>query len=98
MIGIELTREQALALYATNWWRDLNARAVAEFQLSVHTLCMPFSEYHAAVSLALGRDVYTHEFVDPETLLRELSGDKPSPTIADILRMLPADKRVVVVR
>lgn len=98
MSGIELTREQALALYATGWWRDLNVRVVAEFQLSIHTLCMPWAEYHGAVVLALGREVYTHEFVDPETLLRELRGDKPAPTIAEILRMLPEDKRIVVTR
>lgn len=97
-MGIELTREQALALYATGWWRDLNVRVVAEFQLSVHALCMPWSEFHDSTALALGRAVYTHEFADPETLLRELRGDKPSPTLAEILDMIPADKRVVVVR
>ena len=57
-----MTREQAVALYGTGWWKNKTARQIAMFQLFEELLCMPFGEYHRAVTTALGRAVYNHEF------------------------------------
>lgn len=93
----ELTREQAVALYHSNFWVDMSPRQIAEFQLSTPWLCMPFDVFQKAVETTLGRSVWTHEFADQKQLLTELYGDRPAPTFAEILEMIPEGKRVLVV-
>lgn len=74
-----MTKEEAIELYESGWWKDKPAREVARLQLSEDTLCMPFGEFHKAVEEALDRPVWTHEFADPGRLLAELDGDEPKP-------------------
>lgn len=92
----ELTREQAIALVETRWWVGKPDREVAEFQLHVKRLCMPFGEFHDAVERALGRAVFTHEFADAERLRAELRGDRPAPSFLEIVEMIPEAKRIIV--
>jgi len=57
-----MTREEAVAMAATGWWKGKPAAEVALFQLQEERLCMDFSDFHAAVEEALGFPVWTHEF------------------------------------
>lgn len=92
-----LTLEQAKRLAASEFWKDMTERQRAEFQLNEDRLCMPFPVFHEAVEKALGRPVYTHEFgLDVEGLRRELRGERPAPTFEEVLTLIPADKRVLV--
>lgn len=93
----QLTREQAIAFHDSGAWKQMDAKARAVFQMEQDKLCMPFSEFHAAIEEALGRPVFTHEFyLNRDGLRAELEGKAKAPTFADILAMLPAEKTVVL--
>ena len=91
-----LTEEKAIAFYESGAWQQMSDRQRAEFQLLAERLCMPFSVFHESVEKALGRSVWTHEFVDPDGLLKELRGDREAPTFEEILDLIPEKKRVVI--
>ena len=95
---LEVTPEQAIDFYNSgewNWWSD---RQRAEFQMRVERLCMPFSIFHASISRVLNRSVYTHEFgLNWDGLMAELFDGAESPSIVEILDMLPKDKPLMVV-
>ena len=91
----QLTREQAIAFVDSDAWKAWDPPTLARFQLEQERLCVPWGAFHKAVGDALGRPVWTHEFVDKAKLLAELDG-APSPSMGDILDMLPADKTIVV--
>jgi hypothetical protein len=69
-----MTREGAIILAKTAWWKALAAREVAQVQLYEELLCMPFLDFHKAVEGALGRRVFAHEFgsIGIEYLRKEL--------------------------
>lgn len=94
----EITREQAVALGESRFWEGMAPEEIALFQLSVDKLCMPFGVYQEAMEKALGRPVYTCEFgsVGSERLLAELFKERPPATFAEILDLIPAEKRVVL--
>ena len=92
-----MTREQAVALHDSKFWEALDPVARAEFQLQEARLCMPFDVFHAAVEKALGRPVWTHEFGDRASLLAELHKQKPPRTMQEILDLIPAEKRLMIV-
>lgn len=71
-------------------------RERAEFQLEQDLLCMPFDVLHEAMTKALGRAVYTHEFAYRDELRKELLGEKSAPSLEDILNLIPAEKRIVI--
>jgi hypothetical protein len=91
-----VTKEQAVALFDSNWWEGKSPIELAMFQLFEERLCMPFAVFQDAVEAALKRSVWTHEFAYPERLQAELLGDKPKPTLDDILNLIPAEKRLVI--
>lgn len=93
-----MTRDEALALLETKWWLSKTPHEIATFQLNEPRLCMPFGDFQEAVEKALGRGVFTHEFVDPKSLLAEMRGDVSPRTIDDILAMIPAHKQIVIVK
>jgi hypothetical protein len=66
------TREEAVALAHTGWWKFKPARDVALWQLNEPLLCMDFADFQQAVSEAIGRPVFTHEFANPDPLIREV--------------------------
>lgn len=92
-----MTEEEAIKLYDSGFWKHLDHKERAEFQLQEPRLCMPFGVFHEAVEKAIGRPVYTHEFVDLAHLLAELRGDKPHRTMEEIMALIPAEKRIVIV-
>jgi hypothetical protein len=91
------TPEQAIELAKTGWWKDLPADVVAGFQLFEEFLCMDFGDFHGAVEKALGRPVFTHEFGSGGNLQEEFLGKRPRPTLAEVLDLIPTEKRIVVV-
>jgi len=94
----QITREQARIVYDSGLWRDWTKRERATFQLNQERQAMPFQTFHEAVENVLGRPVYTHEFgLNWHGLRRELLQGAPSPTFAEILALIPEEKRVVVV-
>lgn len=93
----ELTKEQAIALAESGFWENMTSREIAKFQLHTRKLCMPFGVFHKAVEEALGRPVWTHEFAGMESLQAELRGEKAAPSFREIVEMIPAEKRVLVV-
>ena len=93
----QLTKEQAIAFFESGAWRQMDAKQRALFQMGQDRLCMPFNEFHKAVTEALGRPVWTHEFVNRAGLLAELEGKAEKPTFEQVLALLPADKTVVLV-
>ena len=63
-----MTKEQAIALHDSGFWREMTLEDRARFQLHEPRLCMPFDVFHEAVEKTLGRPVFTHEFADSEAL------------------------------
>jgi hypothetical protein len=92
------TEEQAKKLHESKFWESMSHRERAVFQMNTPRLCMPFGIFHEAVEKTLGRGVFTHEFgLNVDGLRKELAGEQPPPSFADILAMIPADKLVIVV-
>ncbi len=94
----QLTKEQAIAFGENKCYEGMTPRQIAEFQLMQDYLCVPFDIFHKAVSDALGRAVYTHEFADREALLKELNGEKEPPTLEDIIGLIPEDKSILILK
>lgn len=93
----QLTKKQALAFYENKLYAGLTKRQIAEFQLEQQRLCVPFEIFHEAMQEALGRPVYTHEFAFPDLLKKELFGEKQAPTLEEILDLIPAEKKTIIV-
>lgn len=92
----QLTKQQAVELSRSNWW-DVTGLAKAGFlQLNQPLLCMPFNKFHEAVSFLLGRSVYTHEFANSKNLIAEALGSKQSPSLQEIIDLLPPDKLIIL--
>ena len=65
----DMTREQAIAIGESGWWKLYPARDVALAQLRQPFLCMPFGDFHRIVEDAIGGPVWTHEFARPASLI-----------------------------
>lgn len=75
----------------------MTSRQIAEFQMEQDYLCMPFDVFHKAITEALGRPVYTHEFgLNRDGLRKELHGKKEPPTLEEIINLIPEDKRILI--
>lgn len=92
-----MTKEEAIKLAESKFWEKLSLEERAEFQLQEERMCMPFSILHEAVEKSMGRPVFTHEFMDPKSLLEELRGNRPPRTMDDILALIPAEKTVIII-
>lgn len=93
----QLTREQAIAFCDNKLYEGMTSQQIAEFQMEQERLCMPFDVFHKAITEALGRPVYTHEFgLNREGLLKELRGEKEPPTLEEIINLIPKDKRILI--
>lgn len=75
-----MTKEEAIAMAESNWWKDKTAYEIVDFQLYEDTLCMDFSDFHKAIEDALGRSVWTHEFADRKGLQAEYEGTRTPET------------------
>ncbi len=93
-----MTKDQAIKLHDSEFWKEMTFRQRAMFQMFEEKLCMPVGVFHEAIEKTLHRPVFTREFgMNPEGLKKELTGDGPTPTLDQILELIPEDKRIVVV-
>ena len=96
--SISVTREEAVELAKSGFWKTMSYRDIAMFQMHEKRLCMPFDVFHEAIVKALGRPVYTHEFAtNHEGLKKELRGEIPAPSMRQVMELIPEDKRIIVV-
>ncbi|MHC4864614.1 MAG: DUF7736 domain-containing protein [Planctomycetota bacterium] len=96
-MGDQITKTQALSLYGSGFWKGMSNKEIAMFQMETERLCMPFDVFHAAIEAALGRPVWTHEFgLNRDGLLQELRGERTAPSFAEILDLIPENKRILV--
>ena len=94
----QLTEKEAIAFHDNKLYENMSAKERAQFQLAQDRLCMPFDVFHEAVEEALGRPVFTHEFaLNRQGLIKELNGEQEAPTFEDIIKLIPEDKRVLIV-
>ena len=95
----QLNEQEAKALYESKEWESWDDKTLATFQLLQDKLCVDFSRFHAAIEKTLGRPVYTHEFgLNRDGLIKELLGEKPAPTLKEIIEMIPEEKRIIMLR
>lgn len=93
-----MTKDEAIALADSKFWEAMSYRDRAVFQMNAELLCMPFGVFHEAMEKTLGRPVWTHEFgFNKDGLMRELNGEQPAPTMQEIIDLIPADKRMLLV-
>jgi len=93
-----MTLEEAKALYDSNFWEEMEPSDRAMWQLHEERLCMPFDVFQKATETLLGRPVWTHEFANHLSLIEEALGDKPAPSITEIIELLPEERRILVVK
>lgn len=94
-----LTKEQAVELYDTEWWKGASFEQIARFQLFEPLLCCPFGVFHEAIEKKLKRPVFSHEFGFPEAvegMKKEINGEKDPPSIEEIINLIPEEKRIVI--
>lgn len=90
-------KDKAIELAKSKWWEGKTSREICDIQLFTSELCMDFSTFHGAIEEALGRPVFTHEFgLNLEGIVAEYLGEKESPSLDDILKLIPHDKLLVV--
>lgn len=92
----QLTREQAIAFAESECYEDWTPEQIVRFQLFQQKLCMPFSVFHEAIEKVLNRPVYTHEFAFMDNLVKEFLGEKPAPTLEEIVELIPKEKRIII--
>ena len=94
----EITKEEALTLYHSEWWVGKTVREIAGFQLFQDRLCTPWDIFHEAVEQSLGRGVFTHEFGSHniEELRKEFCGEATAPTLEEVINLLPQQKRIIL--
>lgn len=92
-------KAEAIRLFDSGWWKDKTDREIAVFQMFTEELAVPFGRFQEAMEKALGRPVWTHELgLNWEGLAAELMGDKPAPTMQEIIELIPKDKRLIIVK
>lgn len=87
----QLTKEEAIAIYAVEDWKGWDAETIVKLQLFQDHLCVPFDVFHKAMEEILDRPVWIHEFV---ILRAEYLKTKPS--FEEIVSLIPPDKLIIV--
>lgn len=90
------TEDEAMKIYDSGEWQVWTDDYKFVYQITQDRLCMPWDAFHAATETALGRSVWTHEFAEPKSLLREYLGQIERPTMEEVFSKLPQDKTIAV--
>lgn len=96
-----MTEQQAIDLCESRFWEGMTLLERATFQLYEDRLCMPWGIFHEATEATIGRSVWTHEFSGKEGR-RRLQAEllflygRSAPTPDELIAMIPADKRHIV--
>jgi hypothetical protein len=100
MHSIGYERAMALASRKTHnrsWWEGKTSKELVDFQLFTAEMCMPFSVFHEAIKKELKRPVFTHEFgLNYDGIVKEYLGERPAPTLQEIIEQIPTEKSVLV--
>ena len=89
----KITMEQAISLYDTCFWESMNYEERAIFQLFEERLCMPYEVFREAVERTLGRGVKNQEILFSDQLSVEILRGRATPSIEEILSLIPAHSR-----
>lgn len=89
----QITLEQAVSLHDTRFWESMNYEERAMFQLFEERLCMPFDVFREALERTLGRRVQNQEILFSDKLSVEILRGRATPSIDDILSLIPAHSR-----
>lgn len=92
----QLSKQEAIQLGQSEWWKDTNQLSIATFQVTQDALCCPIKVYKSALNAVLNRVVFTSELSKPELLINEMNKDKKPPTFEEIISMLPANKTAFI--
>lgn len=93
----QFTETEAFEFAKSGKWKEMSDRELVGFQLYQRLLCVPFSVFHGKIEKVLGRPVYTHEFgLNYDGLIAEYLGLQDSPTLQEIIEMIPEEKRIVI--
>jgi len=94
-----ITKEQAIKLFDSEFWKEMSFEQRAKFQISEKRLCMPFNVFHEAVEKHIGRPVFTHEFgLNYDGIKREIYYENLTPpTFEEIINLIPEDKRLILI-
>ena len=92
----QLTEQEAVAFGKEKLWATWTDEQIVRFQLFQKRLAMDFSRFHQAVETVLGRSVWTHEFAYRDVMVKEYLGEKPKPTMDEIIELIPAEKRIII--
>tara|TARA_R110000772_G_scaffold239236_1_gene351276 strand:- start:673 stop:975 length:303 start_codon:yes stop_codon:yes gene_type:complete len=92
----QISKEEAILIYRKKLYEHWNDEEKVQFQLFQNRLAMPFSIYHEAIGKVLKRPVFTHEFVEADSLKKEFLGEKPAPSLESILELIPEEKRMFI--
>ncbi|MDR1176917.1 MAG: hypothetical protein LBK83_15765 [Treponema sp.] len=92
-----MTKDEAVVLHESGFWKQMTYEEIAKFQIMEDRLCMPFTVFHEAITKALDRPVFTHEFgLNREGLIKELFHGAPAPTLEEIINLIPEEKRILI--
>lgn len=92
-----VTKDEAIKLAESGWWKDKTYEEIAEFQIHEPLLCCDFDVFHKAVEVWLGRPVWTHEFADPQALIDEKEGKRNFEGPIQSLQRLAPNKPIITV-
>ncbi|MFZ2414425.1 MAG: hypothetical protein WAW33_00230 [Minisyncoccia bacterium] len=84
--------------YAYKWWESSDPFEIAWGQLNEPILVMDIGKYMEALNTVLDRPVYNHELTSSnlEKLREEIRGNRPAPSLEEIIKMIPEEKRIIV--
>jgi integrase len=89
------TAAQAKAAYSYPWWASENPVEVFWGQVNEEIRIVPMEKYHVCAEKAMQRQVFNHEFADPQSLIDEFMERIPKPTLEEIVKKIPAIKQKV---
>jgi len=98
--GVEqMTSQQAIAFGQSRVWEEWTPEQICRLVLFQKCLPVPFSAFHEAIETCLGRPVFTHEFgMNYVGIVKEFLGENPKPTLDEIFELIPADKRILILK
>lgn len=88
----QLTQEQAIHIFESGMWKDWTDEEVVRVQLFQNNLCIPFDRFHQAIEGVLHRPIWTHEFIERNSLIAEYSKEHETPTFEEVAKLLLAEE------
>ena len=90
-------KKAAVEYFNSGKWGTLSDENIFRMQLYTKELMVPFGRFHSAAEVVLGREVYTNEFANLDTIKAEYEKKKGKPTFDEIVGELPDGLEVVMI-